>query len=43
MHSHVPLDSGAVAEPNVLPLVLTTMRGSSSGNIHLVLWALAGI
>jgi hypothetical protein len=28
MHCHVPLHSGAVAEANVLPQVLTTMRGS---------------
>ena len=31
MHRHVPLHSGAVAEANVLPQVLATMRGSSSG------------
>ena len=50
MHRHVPLHSGAVAEANVLPQVLTTMRGSSSGSItgvlwkhHRVLWPFLGI
>ena len=33
MPCHVPVPSGAVAEANVLPQVLTTMGGSSSGGI----------
>ena len=37
MHRHVPLHSGAVAEANVLPQVLTTMRGSSSESTHQML------
>ncbi len=43
MHRHVPLHSGAVAEANVLPQVLTTMRAASSGSTHRMLWTLPGI
>ena len=43
MHRHVLLHSGTVAEANVLPQVLTTMRGASSGSTYRMLWTLRGI